>query len=29
MSLANGVGLVLAVAIALFLIATLLFPERF
>ena len=29
MSLANGVGLVLAVAIALFLIAALLFPERF
>ncbi|AQA05137.1 K+-transporting ATPase subunit F [Mycobacterium sp. MS1601] len=29
MNLANSVGLVLAVAIALFLIATLLFPERF
>lgn len=29
MSLANSVGLVLAVLIALFLIATLLFPERF
>jgi K+-transporting ATPase KdpF subunit len=29
MSLANSVGLILAVAIALFLIATLLFPERF
>jgi K+-transporting ATPase KdpF subunit len=29
MSLANGVGLVLAVSIALFLIASLLFPERF
>jgi K+-transporting ATPase KdpF subunit len=29
MNLANGVGLVLAVAIALFLIATLLFPEKF
>ncbi|ANW66462.1 K+-transporting ATPase subunit F [Mycobacterium sp. djl-10] len=29
MNLANSVGLVLAVAIALFLIATLLFPEKF
>ena len=29
MNLANSVGLILAVAIALFLIATLLFPERF
>lgn len=29
MSLANSVGLILAVLIALFLIATLLFPERF
>jgi len=29
MNLANSVGLVLAVLIALFLIATLLFPERF
>ncbi|ORV03858.1 K(+)-transporting ATPase subunit F [Mycolicibacterium fallax] len=29
MSPANGVGLVLAVALALFLIASLLFPERF
>ncbi|MCV7184003.1 potassium-transporting ATPase subunit F [Mycolicibacterium murale] len=29
MNLANGAGLVLAVAIALFLIATLLFPEKF
>ncbi|MGB3481697.1 MAG: potassium-transporting ATPase subunit F [Mycobacterium sp.] len=29
MSVANGVGLVLAVLIAGFLIATLLFPERF
>jgi hypothetical protein len=29
MNLANSVGLILAVLIALFLIATLLFPERF
>jgi hypothetical protein len=29
MSLANSVGLILAVLTALFLIATLLFPERF
>jgi K+-transporting ATPase KdpF subunit len=29
MSLANGVGLILAILIAAFLIATLLFPERF
>lgn len=29
MNLANSVGLILAVAIALFLIASLLFPERF
>lgn len=29
MSPANGVGLALAVALALFLIASLLFPERF
>ncbi|CAN5488788.1 hypothetical protein BH11ACT6_BH11ACT6_23930 [soil metagenome] len=29
MNLANSVGLVLAVLIALFLIASLLFPERF
>lgn len=29
MNLANSVGLVLAVLIALFLIATLLFPEKF
>ncbi|MBI5737402.1 K(+)-transporting ATPase subunit F [Mycobacterium adipatum] len=29
MNLANGVGLVLAVLIALFLFAALLFPERF
>ncbi|STZ60620.1 potassium-transporting ATPase subunit F [Mycolicibacterium tokaiense] len=29
MNLANSVGVVLAVAIALFLIATLLFPEKF
>lgn len=29
MSIANSVGLILAVSIALFLIASLLFPERF
>ncbi|CAN5371261.1 hypothetical protein BH10ACT9_BH10ACT9_27170 [soil metagenome] len=29
MNLANSIGLILAVLIALFLIATLLFPERF
>jgi K+-transporting ATPase KdpF subunit len=29
MNLANSVGLILSVLIALFLIATLLFPERF
>jgi hypothetical protein len=29
MSLANSVGLILAIAIILFLTATLLFPERF
>jgi K+-transporting ATPase KdpF subunit len=29
MSLANGVGLILAILIAAFLVATLLFPERF
>jgi len=29
MTLANTVGLVLAVAVALFLVAALLFPERF